>query len=157
MSITTKPTTKQLLTRAFWLAFQASAPMGMGFFHAAQANEMTEIKLADGYAEEIADGIIDTDYVAGRMMKTTFEVKDGKVVVYPETPRRDYIVTKARPDKAATLGKRLARYVFASGDNERAGKKCQRLQFMVGPWPDETPNGGLCEDALARVIAEFLR
>ena len=90
MKTTTKPTTKQLLTRAFWLAFQASAPMGMGFFHAAAANAITEEKLAEGYAEDITAGRIYTDYVAGRMMKTTFAVKDDKLTVSPEIPRHDY-------------------------------------------------------------------
>ena len=52
-------------------------------------------------------------------------------------------------------GKKLARAIFAHGD--QPGDRVQRLQFMGGQYPDqETPLGGLCESALAQVIARVL-
>lgn len=91
MNTTTKPTTKQLLARALWLAFQASAPTGLGFFHAGAANALTEEKLAADFAEDIEAGKIYTDYVAGRMMKTSFITDDkGNLSISPGVPRHDY-------------------------------------------------------------------
>ncbi len=91
MKTTTKPTNSQIITRAVWLAFKASSPMGMGFLHAAQADGVTEEQLAS-LARETDKGIeVRTDYVCGRMMKTTFTVSpDGKLTVWPEVPRHDY-------------------------------------------------------------------
>lgn len=90
----TKPTNKQLIARALWLAFQASAPMGMGFLHASHASQQTEETLFEACEPDAAsDAAIDiyTDYVFGRMMKTRFTVgADGALKISPETPRHDY-------------------------------------------------------------------
>lgn len=93
MSTTTKPTAQQLLTRAVWLAFQASAPMGMGFLNAGHAAELTEKDFAELEGRRRDDGSIEIylDYVSGRMVKTDFKVSpDGKLTVSPEDPRHDY-------------------------------------------------------------------
>ncbi len=66
------------------------------------------------------------------------------------------IVKKRRSDEATRIAKKLARVIFEMGDANN-GDRCQRLQFMVGPWPNERGNGGLCEDALARDLATALR
>ena len=59
------------------------------------------------------------------------------------------------PQHMDELSAMLARAVFASGDC-RLGK-CQRIQLMVGHYPDnERPAGGLVESALAQVIKEAL-
>lgn len=81
------PTPQQKLKRALWLAFQASSPMGMGFLHVAAASALTEDSLFE--QNEGRDEIY-TDYVAGRMMKTSFKLDGEKVVIYPEEPRVDY-------------------------------------------------------------------
>lgn len=85
---TNKPTDKQLLSRALWLAFKASSPAGMGFLHADTANQQTEETLFADSNE--GRSVISTDYVMGRMMKTDFRVVDGKLQIRPEVPRPDY-------------------------------------------------------------------
>ena len=53
------------------------------------------------------------------------------------------------------LEKRIARAIFACGD--QPNDKVQRIQFMGGQWPDgETDLGGMCEEALATLIAKNL-
>jgi hypothetical protein len=87
-------TNRQLLARALWLAFQASSPMGLGILHAARAAEITEEQLAEAcIGDPNKSGTIEvrTDYVSGRMMKTSFKVTaDGTLTIWPETPRGDY-------------------------------------------------------------------
>lgn len=94
MKTQTKPTAKQLLSRALWLAFQASAPMGLGFFQTGIASALTEEKLFETCKpSEGSDGTlrISTDYVAGRMMKTSFIVDaKGELSISPAVPRHDY-------------------------------------------------------------------
>lgn len=81
----TNITPEQKLKRAIWLAFQASPPMGMGFLHTASANAQTEESLTEGVTDKAY-----FDYAHGRMMKTEFSLKDGRVCIHPETPRSDY-------------------------------------------------------------------
>lgn len=77
------------LKRAFWLAFQASTPMGLGFLHVGAAGAQTEDSLFTSNPPR--DGKIYTDYVHGRMMKTTFDIsEDGVLSISPEKPRADY-------------------------------------------------------------------
>lgn len=86
----TTPTPQQKLKRLLWLAFQASTPMGMGFLHAKQAEMQDEESL---YTDAIHrdPNVINTDYLCGRMMKTTFSVDaEGKLEVQPNVPRSDY-------------------------------------------------------------------
>lgn len=95
MKTETKPTNEQLLTRALWLAFSASSPVGMGFLHSETARGITEETIGNEADEPFKknDGSLNiyTDYVAGRMMKTGFSVsKDGKLTIKPEVPRYDY-------------------------------------------------------------------
>lgn len=86
-----KPTPKQLITRAIWLAFQASSPAGYGFLHVGTANQLKESDMEDLLEEKDGSFTAYTDYVAGRMMKTDFNVnKAGVLVITPEAPRRDY-------------------------------------------------------------------
>lgn len=96
------PTLEQLISRCLWLAFQASTPIGMGFIHVEAAKQQTEESLYKGciYRDPLC---IDTDYVHGRMMKTTFSIKDGKLVVMPENPRGDYQSWCLRYDSASDL------------------------------------------------------
>ena len=63
------------------------------------------------------------------------------------TPRRCAVSTGSASDLAA----KLARAVFACGDDSRG--KCRRIQFKIGEYPnDEISGGGLCEVALADVL-----
>jgi len=78
-----------LLKRVVWLAFQASGAMGMGFLHSKTADEMTEDGLW-AVLKDQADRGIYLDYCAGRMIKTGFNLVDGKVEVSPKIPRGDY-------------------------------------------------------------------
>lgn len=90
MNTTTMTETQtKKLKRALWLAFQASRPMGMGFLHTATAAQLNEDSLYAPFADDGPE--IRTDYVAGRMMKTTFRVsEDGRLTIHPEEPRHDY-------------------------------------------------------------------
>lgn len=85
-----KPTPQQKLSRALWLAFQVSVPMGMGVLHSKETAKATEAIL---FAEtkQANQTRIDTDYVFGRMMKTRFSVTpNGDLELRPEIPRNDY-------------------------------------------------------------------
>ena len=85
-------TDMQLLKRAVWTAFQASIPVGMGMLHISTANKQTEDTILDACAFQVKDGGIAcyTDYVCGRMMKTSFFVKDGTLTLGSHEPRLDY-------------------------------------------------------------------
>jgi hypothetical protein len=49
----------------------------------------------------------------------------------------------------------ISRTIFRVGDEP--GDHTQRIAFKNGKWPDaETEGGGLCEDALTRVICNAL-
>lgn len=65
---------------------------------------------------------------------------------------------KATRPAAIPLPEHIAREIFKFGDLD--GKKCHRMAYKVGHWtPDhsqEKENGGLCEAALASVIARCL-
>lgn len=65
---------------------------------------------------------------------------------------------KATRPAAIPLPEHIAREIFKLGDLD--GKKCHRMAYKVGHWtPDhsqEKENGGLCEAALASVIARCL-
>lgn len=54
------------------------------------------------------------------------------------------------------LAKHIARAIFAVGDE--LGKPIQRIEFKAGSWSQGTEIGlgGLCEDALFRVILRAL-
>jgi len=52
------------------------------------------------------------------------------------------------------LAEKIAKSIFDVG-NER-GLKTGRIQFMLGEYPKETPAGGLCFEALKKVIKESL-
>lgn len=53
------------------------------------------------------------------------------------------------------LAKHIARRIFAFGDDR--DRKATRLQFMAGRFPDnETPTGGLVENALVMTIEQIL-
>lgn len=55
------------------------------------------------------------------------------------------------------LADRLATHVFEQGDEDRPGGRVQRLQYKGGKYPDcETDLGGLCQEALAGIIRDFL-
>lgn len=70
----------------------------------------------------------------------------------PPLSREDARLAQLAAQERA-LGELLAREVFACG-----GSESQRIQFMAGEFPDnETPLGGLCEVALANVLATALR
>ncbi len=94
MKTTTEISNAQIISRALWLAFQASAPTGLGFFHTASATQQTEESLAEAVKPRgKPDGSLElyTDYVFGRMMKTGFKVSaDGKLTITPAVPRHDY-------------------------------------------------------------------
>lgn len=79
------------LKRALWLAFQASSAMGMGFLHASSAGAQDEDSLYGAYGPHTDAQHIDTDYVFGRMMKTTFRLNaQNELEITPQTPRLDY-------------------------------------------------------------------
>lgn len=81
---------KTKLKRLLWLAFQASQPMGMGFLHVSAAETQTEDSVYESCNPQDKNEI-HTDYVFGRMMKTTFKVKEDETLsVSPKTPRLDY-------------------------------------------------------------------
>jgi hypothetical protein len=53
------------------------------------------------------------------------------------------------------LARRIAHAIFVAG--ECNGQKAHRIEFKGGTWPDhETNLGGLCEKALAELIAKNL-
>lgn len=55
---------------------------------------------------------------------------------------------------SAVLADKIARDIMAVGSGPTP---CKRIQFIGGQWPDaETCQGGLCESALAKCIAESL-
>jgi hypothetical protein len=59
------------------------------------------------------------------------------------------------PISSEELARRIARAIFACGDNRN--DKVQRIELKGGTWPDhETDLGGLCEDALASLIRKHL-
>lgn len=79
------------LKRALWLAFEASAPVGMGFLHSRAADAQTEDSLFAELADARIENSLFTDYVFGRMMKTKFTcTPSGELSIWPEKPRRDY-------------------------------------------------------------------
>jgi len=85
---------KQKLSRALWLAFEASGARGLGHFHAGVANKLTEADLIAHYEPTTRkDGtmVVNTDYVCGRMVKTDFEVTpEGELTINPEEPSGAY-------------------------------------------------------------------
>lgn len=90
----TKLTNRQLIARAIWLAFKSSAPVGLGVLHIKAAQQQTEETLI-AYIDpkEASDGslTISTDYVFGRMIKTTFKCDaKGTLTIWPEEPRGQY-------------------------------------------------------------------
>ncbi len=83
-----------VVRRAFWLAFQASSPLGMGFLHTQAANAATE---SDVWAQVETDEWTGQrrespygDYVFGRMMKTGLKYTSDEVLVTDNPPRHDY-------------------------------------------------------------------
>lgn len=55
-----------------------------------------------------------------------------------------------------SLAQKLAEAIMRQGDH-RDGTPCNRIQFMVGEWPNnERENGGLCYMALVGLIASVL-
>lgn len=87
-------TPRQKLTRAVWLAFQASSPVGLGVLVAHDAETLTEESLGQAFRiHEASDGSLSTstDYLMGRMVKTSFKVsKEGALSVIPAVPRPSY-------------------------------------------------------------------
>ena len=74
--------------KAFWLAYQASVPMGMGFLHFRE--DAKEQDIVDSMVRPREDGIeLYGDYVLGRMMKTGFRTK-GNQLIYGDEARSDY-------------------------------------------------------------------
>lgn len=64
--------------------------MGMGHLHTTTAAAQTEDSLYES-AVYRDPNVIHTDYLHGRMMKTTFEINaDGTLSISPKTPRIDY-------------------------------------------------------------------
>ena len=69
-----------------------------------------------------------------------------------------------KPPAKNPLALKLARAIFSAGDNVTKSAEgmfvratCQRIQFMLGAWPNyEKPAGGLCEEALVRLIETTL-
>lgn len=62
------------------------------------------------------------------------------------------------PEAIRLLAEKIAREVFASGDEPRGGGKVHRIQFMGGWYPNgEIPLGGFCEIALASCIELALK
>ncbi len=56
----------------------------------------------------------------------------------------------------STLAQKVANEIMKMGDRID-GEQCNRIQFMVGEWPNnERENGGLCYMALVGVIASVL-
>lgn len=53
------------------------------------------------------------------------------------------------------VANKVARDIMATGDEY--GQACKRIQFKLGDYPDEQDAGGLCEHALANVVASSLR
>jgi hypothetical protein len=77
---------QQLAKRVFFLAYEASPVMGMGFLQARDG--MTEEKVCEEYAR--GDGY-HADYAYGRMMKTSVVVRpNGVDINYGREPRADY-------------------------------------------------------------------
>jgi len=74
--------------------------MGMGILHSRLADTATEASLA---ITPDRNGVISTDYVLGRMMKTDFRVVDGKLQIWPEVPRQDYQSWASKYPTAAEL------------------------------------------------------
>ena len=74
--------------RAFWLAYQAGVPVGMGFLQA--TDKATEDDVW-GFSEKPRyNGSHSADYVFGRMVKLNLTPVDGGVEVTEDTPRIDY-------------------------------------------------------------------
>ena len=88
---------EKTLKVALWLAYDTSAPMGLGFLVASMASKFTIDSLWDKYKDsvtEFKDGNIElyTDYVEGRMMKTIFSVDNSGLLTINDNrePRSDY-------------------------------------------------------------------
>jgi len=99
----TKAKPIQIITRALWLAFKASTPMGMGFLYIRAADLTKEENMSELVQTTDTGFSAYTDYVAGRMMKTGFYVtSDGVLTISPDKPRFDYqswIVKYPTPEK----------------------------------------------------------
>lgn len=86
----------KILSRAIWLAFSNSFPVGMGFFQAGEAVKQDEGSLFAKLQESIKknpDGSIQIylDYCLGRMMKTKFKVDaQNNLSISPEVPHPEY-------------------------------------------------------------------
>jgi hypothetical protein len=86
----------KVLKTALWMAYNSSVPMGMGFWQATTTKQKTEEPLWDICKEMVetrkGSAILYTDYVFGRMVKTTFSVTaDGELTINGgEEPKLDY-------------------------------------------------------------------
>ena len=60
-----------------------------------------------------------------------------------------------RRDGPTWMAQKIAQAIMRVGDEP--GSPCKRIQFKGGEWPDNERNqGGLCEDALFRIVYRTL-
>lgn len=53
------------------------------------------------------------------------------------------------------LSEYLADQLLALGSDKYLGQ-CNRIQFMIGVYPDEVSGGGMCKEALTRYFEKIL-
>jgi hypothetical protein len=74
-----------------------------------------------------------------------------------ETAEQKATASTGVSDSMALLAAQIARAVFKTGDEApRFGGETRRIQFVGSQQGREFVMGGLCEDALVRVIANAL-
>lgn len=85
--------TEEIVKLAFWLAFQASHPMGLGFLQSEAAAVATEDDVWDKVSkQESSDGSLrfSADYIYGRMMKMNLCIRDGEITFPSHKISPDY-------------------------------------------------------------------
>ena len=73
---------------AMWLAWQASSCVGLGFLQDKPEATKEQVVASAFHKDRPADGY--GDYIFGRMMKTSFKVKENTLQYSDGAPRYDY-------------------------------------------------------------------
>lgn len=74
---------------AFWLAYQASVPVGLGFLHE-RGGEPREAVLNGIFSQPQYGTGVHADYVYGRMVKLSIHLEGNTITVGDDAPRSDY-------------------------------------------------------------------
>lgn len=123
--------TKTLLAVIVWTFYEESHAVGMGFLQAIPDQKAKEAITAHALNSQVVNGTVtfDTDYLFGRMMKTTFKVSDNGSISVSHSDNPEYCSWLRIRETPS-----------------------QRRKSLTGKAIEAATEGGLDEDFLSRVV-----